>query len=613
MNLFQIATEFRFDIGSAVANSSTLQNAVEGISGAAREAQIDFQNLGMSIIANMTGASSLMGLLGAALKASDQFAQSQRDLVNIMMANSHGALSFQTALSGTESIMENINKKAQEFSLPTKDLLTTTKQIGAVLLNAGLDDLSFSKSIDISRQYLKSAPTLGIDPGLAQQQLVRAVMGQASMGDTLFARLSSETAAFGGHGKKITSKEFNTMSAAKRLDLLTKSLSQFSSNMDVVQGNANSLSGQMRILGEALYGPFSILRKVGDAIMPAVTGKLQEVNKYLQTDGQKISKSFGQILKGSVGSLENVFATVMQLSKLKGDVAKAGSILSVLGLVDMLQHFKIIKAIKLPGALGKISDGFKKINLAMETGTIALQAGIIKGASKLPLIGGMLAGFLGSGFVATMSKLTTLVSRFVWPLLLLVTLFQLLSRAAAYASIDALKRYAKMLPRAMEAIAKFKGVLQPLFYAFDYLAKMLSPVFLNILVAVADTLIWLVDSLSTVLMLAQAGFQGLLFAVFEFVMQIKSLFTGGGFSFSRIADAFEAGTNEVFERVLGKVASGKAVSKNNVQIDKIEIKNDFKEGAQPDRIAFTLVDQLNKIAQNPRGGNGRSMAGGFNG
>jgi hypothetical protein len=54
-----------------------------------------------------------------------------------------------------------------------------------------------------------------------------------------------------------------------------------------------------------------------------------------------------------------------------------------------------------------------------------------------------------------------------------------------------------------------------------------------------------------------------------------------------------------------------AVVQQTTNINKVEIRNDFKEQMEPDRIAFTLKDQLLKAANNPGQAAGRSLQGAF--
>lgn len=578
--VYNVLTEFRFEIGHALLGSEKLAGAVDNISSAAENALFSFQKLGFGIVATMgLGSGGLLGVLGLALQVSDKFAQSQRDIANILTSNTGGTMSWADALMSADATMANINKKAQEFSLSTTDLLSTSKQIGAVLLSHGLDDTSLHKSVEISRQYLKSAPTLGVDPGEAQQQLVRAVMGNASGNDTLFNRLTGETAAARQFGGKGGTQKFNALTPEKRLDVLTKSLAQFSSNANYVKGNANSLTGEMKRLGEAIKGPFSIFRALGDVLMGPVLQALHAVNNYIQKEGKAIFQSIAKLLSKSLENPKQIIASLYQASQLKGDIHIASTIFGVIGGVKLLIHALELFGVSLPG-------------LATVLGGVGYLWELF-----VPILGA-LAPILGAvvGFLADL----------IVPLGVLILLAQLISRAIAYARISDAQAIAELAPKFFEVMRILKFVFQPFFDAFDALAQFISPLFQVSIYAKAA--VAALDFLVTGLLLARATFQGLVFALMEIFAQLENLLSGKGFNFSAVSDAFNAGIDQLLEEALGKLDSGESVVNQVTNIGKVEIKNQFKENMEPDRIAFSLTKQLAKVAQNPGQSRDRSFA-----
>lgn len=578
--IYNVLTEFRFEIGSALLGSEKLASSVEGISKAADNALFSFQKLGAGIVASMgLGTGGLLGGLGLALQVSDKFAQSQRDIANIISSNTGGTMSWVDALATAESTMNNINKKAQEFSLSTTDLLTTSKQLGAVLLSHGLDDTTLTKSVDLSRQYLKSAPTLGVDAGLAQQQLVRAVLGDASGNDTLFTRLTGETKALKPFGESGGTQKFNALPAAQRLDLLTRGLAQFSSNVNYTHANALSLTGEMRRLGENIKGTFSILKGVGDALMVPVKIALHGLNEYLSNQGRAVFDSFGKMIASSFQTPEKALATFYQASRLAGDVKLASKILGIVGGFMALNHVLGMLGISIP----IVTIGLRSLAVLFGVGA---------------------AGF--ALFTAIFVKMFAAIIAILVPLALLVGFIQLISRAIAYAKIEDAKDLAELAPRFAEIARIFKFVFQPLFDAFDAIAKFISPIFkLSIYAKMAASVL---EFLATTLLLARATFQGIIFALMELFNQVMSFFQGGGFNFQAIQDAFNAGIDQLLEEALGQVNTGEATVNQVTNIGKVEIKNQFKEQMEPDRVAFSLTKQLMKAAQNPTQSRGRQFS-----
>ena len=576
---YNVLTEFRFEIGSAMLGSQQLAGAVDKISAAADNTLFSFQKLGMGIVASMgLGTGGLLGAMGLALQVSDKFAQSQRDIANIITSNTGDTLTWAQALINAENTMQNINKKAQEFSLSTTDLMTTTKQIGAVLLSHGLDDTSLGKSVDISRQFLKSAPTLGVDPQESQQQLVRAVMGNASGNDTLFNRLTGETIAGSPFGGKGGTQKFNALDPAKRLEVLTNALGQFSKNVNYTKGNALSLSGEMRILGENIRGQFSILRSFGDVLMIPVKQVLHGINTYLQGPGKQIIDSFSKMLSKSMENPRQILASLMQASSLKADISITGKLFGIIGGFNLLFH------------------ALKFLGMAIPSMTSVL----ITFAGSVAVAGGVVAGL-----AYMLSGVFMFVARLIPQLAIMLVIFQLISRAIAYAKISDAEDMLELAPKMAETTRLFKVAFQGIFDMFDELALLIAPLFKVSIYARAAN--WALNGLAYGLIVIRATIEGINSLLWQIIMQFNHFIVGGGIDWGSIASSFNRGFDKVMAEAYGGVQSGDSIVKNVTNIGKVEIKNQFKENMEPDRIAFSLTKQLAKVAQNPGQSNGRTM------
>jgi len=604
--VFTVLTEFRFDIGNAVVNSRAVQDAVGGISAAADNALLSFQRLSAGLVASMgLGTGGILGVMHTAMQASDKFGQSQRALANIFLSNNlfKGADSFEQAMAAAAKNMEVIRNKAQGLSLPAGDMLTTTKLIGASLVSHGLDDASLHRSTEIARGFLKSAPILGIDPSLAQGQLLDAAMGRASMGDTFMQRLMNETSEMKQF--KGNAQAFNALPDAKRIQTLTAALLQFGSNTKVVEANARSLSGEFQRLKDSLLGTFSILRPIGDVINAAVVPTLHRVNNFLQKEGAIIVKHFAKIMEGMVTHAETTLATLMQARALNQDLKRAGLLTFLYGLalgaVAIMKYFGIATSV-----LRLFGVGLLSLVTTLWTGLVAFGSW----AARLAIFATG-ATSLGAALFTLANGFVILASRILVPLAIVTTVLQLISRAIAIARIDDVKALANAMGEITRTIAKLKvgfmHVARPFLEIFDAIARGIAPVFkfsyyLEYLVSV-------LDFAGDVLIAAQAGLNGVFFAIFQFVENIVNLVRGQGSLniFKGIGDAFNAGIDTTIDEIMKKIESGDAVMNQTTNIAKVEINNAFKEQMEPDRIAFTLQDQLLKVAANRGQSSGRSL------
>lgn len=608
---FQVLTEFRFDIGHAVANSSALQSAVGGISSAANDALFSLERLGIGAAASLgLGAGSLLGVLGVAITSADKFGMSQRQFANIISANmdhlTGSVNTFEDRMAASEQIMRNINKLANEFSLPATDLLDTSKLLAATLVPKGLAGTNFSTAIDISRSFLKASPTLGVDSGLARGQLLDMIQGRANLGDTLFQRLMNETAAFKPFNKNGGPQQFNALPAPERVRLVSSALRQFSSDMDVLKGNAMSLSGEMRRLGEAIKGPFSILKPLGDVILVPLLKVLHQANAVLQTQGKEIVKSFAGLLKPFIEDPQALLINLLQLKRLKSDTKLAGEATFLIGTFMTIAHVLHF--------LGIEAASFRVVGGGLVTFFSLLRTSLVfifEWAAKIAIFLTGASTIFGALYTI-LNGLVVVASRVLLPFALILGFFQLISRARAIAGVEDAKSFLTSTPAMAQAISKlsqvFNTLIDPFVKVFNTVAEFISPLFR--VSYYFDILIYLVDKFADALILVQAGIEGALSALHFFFNNAYKMFYGQDIM-KGVGEAWNAGVDDAIERNLKAIENGSSIVNQVTNIGKVEIQNNFKEQMEPDRIAFTLKEQLLKTARNPGQAQGRSIQGAF--
>lgn len=590
MNAFTVLTEFRFDVGSAVLQSEKLQGAVEGVSQAANEALFTFQKLSMGIVAQFTGGGGLLGILGTAVQATDKFKQSQLALANVLGSMNGG--SFVDRMKSAEDIMTSINKKAREFALPAEDLLNMTKLLGPMLGSKGLAGPNLSNAVDMSRMFLKSAPTLGIDPGLATGQLMRSMEGGASMNDTLFTRLTVDTKSMKEFFNN--TKAFNALAPEKRIKVLTNALKEFSSDANVLDGIVNSLTGQMQLLKNNLVGAFSILRPLGDALTKPLVDVMARFNKFLAKDMAGIIKNLTRGLEPFLGSAEDILITTLALKDFKKVINFASTALLATAAVHALAW-----ALNFLGVQASITT--------LLTRGLAGAFGLVRMGLAALFSGGVIAGLMK--VVGAFSTLGGLLYTLLAPAFAFVMWFEILGRAIDVAKINSFKALAAAGIEISDIMARFSVMMGIINQGITGFATTIAPLFEVFLI---KPLIMFFDLFSKVLAGVFAGIQGLLFGIFETVNQIKSFFGGKGFNVGAIKGASDAGANDMFEKIFGKIDSGEGgVVSMQQNIGSVNINQDFKEQMEPDRVAFTVAKTLTDIARNPTQAQGRGF--GFSG
>ena len=683
--VFTVLTEFRFETQAAVAETGVLQRAVEKVSMAADQSMASMVGYAAAMV---TGYFSVFKVISMAVSASEELTKSQLTLANIFSGQRsylQGPLdTFAQRMQFSKQVLEDMSDVAKKFSLPEREMSGMVKMMAPVLNKAGVAGDNQSGAIDLSRKFLKAAPTLGVDPGLAQGQMVSMLTGAASLNDTLFRRLLTETDAFTKIAKtKNATDAFNKLDEKDRFKMISEGLEQFSKDMDVVQGMTGLLSSKMTLLMDRLIGIKGILVPLGDSILPLLRVALDGVIEIIDTRLRVAVQGLANIIKTVIGSPKTVgeavdaltplYATMKQISALKSDVSLAGKLSGLIGFMLMIataSKWAAMLGVTFPvvgRALSLFVGFFTKIGLAV----VAFLAKI--------------------GIFSIMFKLLAFaVNAVLIPFLAFTALFQILSRAAALAKVQDLKNVfgdPKVMQRITDASARLMNGLAklawPFYFIMDQLARFLSPVFelgfwLKPLLWGFEALASVVEGMGNVLFQAMAGFQGLMFMLLQLgnmlfsqegnpakvlldvfkdfltllhnnVMIIVDVFRA---MFMRIAEmghallsgqlgkvaslaaaplnvaprnlleysdttkdldrAMGAGIDEFLMSNFGDYQKAKErmmVSNSVTNIHKVEIRQDFKENLEPDRVAHSVVRALGSLAKNPTQSAGRSMQG----
>lgn len=589
--LFKVATEFKFEVGAALLGASNLEGQVNKLSGAADNALISFQKMGLGIAANLgIGSGGVIGLFQKAIQSSEKFRDSQLKLSTVFAANRDKFIGpvddFNSRLQVSGVILKNIAAQAKKFSLPEQQLASQSALLFAQLSSKGLAGTNGENAVNIGRDFLKASPVLGVNPGQAQNQLLSLIEGSATGNNTLFRRLSGETDAFKdfvGNAKK-----FNQLKAAERVKKLTEGLQQFTSQADEVNARTELIGNRLQVLGSVFAGFDGIIKPLGDAAAPLLSKFIGDVTKVVDTDLRRVFLSLTETFKILVPDVESLTVNLLQLKEAANDTGKAVRTLGILGLIGIAAKFAFLARFLVPmvGLLGRVVGFF----------------------------GGLFTKIGGFGLI--LRTLGFIVSKLFIPFAVLLGIFQTISRARAIAKVADLKALPKIFAQFSELGNRFIKAISNIFSPFtdiiNFIAEAISPLFqfsffLQFLIGPLESIVSLFESFGTAVILARASFEGLVLAILQFVDNVK----GGKFLSltDNVKEAFNFGIENFLEKNASRLDSGESAISNSVtNIGKVEIKNEFRENLEPDRIAFSLQKQLLKTAQSPTQARGRNFS-----
>lgn len=620
--LFKVATEFKFEIGAAVLGANKLQGAVDGISKSADGALFSLKRMGISAGLSLGfGSSSLLGVASKAIFAFDKLTDQQLKFSTIMAANKDrltGPIdTFADRMIVARQQLKLLAGDAQKFSLGESELVGTFNLLNAQLLSKGLAGKNFENARSLSRNFLKASPFLGVDPGLARGQLLRSVEGGASRGDPLFRRLTGETQSmkeFVGSAKK-----FNQLKPHERLNKLISALQEFTSQTEEITARTKTLNGSIRTFKNIVGGIDGILIPLGAVLQKAVVRVIQGATMVVGKEGRVIFESIASMIKPFASDLRGTVINLMQLSKLQQDLKSSSQGLAVLGISTglgaMFKWMFKIKKIPVAAIFGGLASGVFVVGEAMRRAGVEATSlfGVLIRIGAV-LAGGLILAKFGL-LIPILTGIGVVASAIIPPMLAFLALFQIFSRAAAIAKVADMAEMPALLAEASVLMVRFQNIIgklaKPINDIFNAIAESISFLFqktilMKVGLSIFEGFIGTLEFIGFSIDLATSALSGFI----EMMMKIVENLSSGNIlgMLDGTQDAFSRGFDEMMAFQGRDVNGTQMGTSNNVtNIAKVEIRNDFKENMQPDRIAFSLKEQLLKTAQNPTTARGRTF------
>ncbi len=614
VQVFSAITEFKFDIAQALAGSDTLQKSTKKMEVAIDGATAAVERFGINYLAAM-GVTGVLGILEKALKISDAFNTSVLDMTGALTANflslDENASAFNARLAISKTMMSDIAGISDRLDLNSSDVFSMVKTLIPAAAQSN-NDTSTKDLVSISGSATSAASGIGMSPSDMATAVATFFTSTVAAGP-LLSGLQANGAFTGMSANKI-----NAMDDEEIFKILKKGLENLNATMGDTAARSELLSFQIGKLKRTIFGAEggmgSMLKPLSDAILPLLVGILKEVNGYLKSAGGDIVKSFSQILKHFVSTPRAMLTSVLQLRQVHSDLNKAAGTLGVVSSVQAIGFILArianvaVFANPIMGVLAFQFTAFADILSRMNDPISKMIGSILKWVPIVAVISGVLArfGLLWSGLAFVMAEV-------VAPLALLMLWFQAVSRAVAKAHIEDALHMAEILPKIMQIFTRFttaiKSILLPVELAIEGISEFLKPlfkvsIFLDAMMPLLEGLASVLEFLGNIIMETLAGISGYMAMFLQVALNLQEGITH---IFDNLGKAFSEGYGDFLNAHKQKLDDGKNVQNMVTNISKVEIRNDFKEQMEPDRIAFALKDQLMKTAQNPTSRKGASL------
>jgi hypothetical protein len=615
---FKVVTEFVFNSQRAVDGADKLNDSIKDLSKTTEMAVASVANLGVKYVMAFSGATGgILGVLGNAIKSADKFKSIQVELANTMVQNkmlmNGQVIGFNDALIQSDLILSKIVNKAKSFGLNPDALATQVKFFNNMLAPKGLAGNNLGQSIELARVSMKAAPALGVSEEQSISGIMAGISGQLSKQTQFGTRLFMEA---GDVIKSATGikdlKEFNKAKPAERIKALIAGLDKLAGSANAVEERSKTVASAMQGLYQSLTGIGSVFLDLGRVLQPFVVEVIESITKYINTDGKKIVKQIGIFIKQFLRGPEEMILTLMQLKELSADLGTAGAIAGAgVFLVHFQELMHFFGASKYTAGISNTANAIGNFltNIPLVGRVFKSIGATVTSIFKLRESTGIL------GFIKALGGAMLRTAGFIGVLLIPL---QGLSRAIARMKIQTFKNATSIIPTVMEhfnsiilSFRRFFAPIEDFIQGWSLLFESLmgGATSMSWITDITGGLAGALDTLSTYFLALWGTIKGIVAGISAMVGTIA----GGGISglmnldMGTLGKAFSDAMDNEFGKTMdqymtptiGANGQQKAIVSNVINQD-IKMTNNFKEVLQPDRIAFTIADQLKKESANRR-------------
>jgi hypothetical protein len=581
---FEVATEFRFDVGQAMIGTNALRDSVDGLSRSADTAFSSLNYLAGGLVAHLgLGAGGLLGILSKSLSLTEDFTKGSMGFVNTISSNIgvlQGTIgSFNDQLETSKMLMGDINDVAGKLGLSGNEMARTVQLLAGPLAQRGKLGKNMSTGIQLAKNAMITGEATGLGTGMVTESLLRGLSPGGSIMGKLFERMVNTQTFRGANISRPA--QLQNMNQDRKMDLIVKAMSDLGNNADYLRARLQSLRIQFEVFKSSIE---TILRPIGDALKVPLMKLLSGANQFLQSHSKDIGAALGKLLGDILEDPKKLFIDLMQLKSFSADFHSA---FKVTEIVQMLMFLRW---------------GLAQFGVVFGGGLIRSAVGWLWEA--ITAIGGFL---VSSGLLVNIFNLlwgaAVAVGEVFLPLLFF---FQILSRARAIAMVNDAQVMLELIPKFVEMWSRLKdaffAIIAPISMAIDGMANLLAPLFewgtaAKIALPALELFIEAMEWLGNIVTMFLADLSG---AVNAFIYAISNLLNLES-PLKGFWDHFSEGIDTFLDKHPLNTGTGGITPASKYQItnnNHIEARFDMREQLEPDRIAFAVTDHLKKLAIN---------------
>lgn len=580
-SVFNIVSKFHFEVGSAIIGTNKLAKSVRGLESSLGNVQNQIKGLAIGGALNLTGAQvGFLGVLRKSVRAADEFKKIQQDIAQIMVANAQrikgGPMDWSSLKNFSGRVLNNINEEALSYGINPDQFAGLFKQLLPVLAAKGIAGNNLNQAKDLTKNYLLSEDILNLG-SFSGNTMMSMLEGFVAPNSVLWRRLRSETQTFKG----MSPGQFTSLNPQQRLDKINKAFEEMVKDSPALADRMNLISTQLKLLTYRFSSFNSILKPIGDALHSRILNAFKSINRVIVDSVTPAIKEFSKILNLLPTNLKDSFVLFKQLASLSSDLESAHK--------SATRLFIAIHAISFIG-FGNLIRFIKKVG----TGTSFLGA-------KFAFIGVILKKINFINFIKVLKWIAKGAALYSVYAAIFFFVKRILTTARAIGKAMDIESGVKRMPEVVKSISNILEAFRNMISPFSSLVKRIG----NSIAKFFSLTFWIgklgnesQNASEKLLSFSKkwATFWTVIFSTIEYLFKEQftlNIWKKSGKSLSYYMDKRLAEN----DKRLKESAEKSVVQANYNNYGKIEIKNQFDENMQPDRIAITMKDQLIRSLQ----------------
>ena len=353
--IFNIVSHFKFEVGSAITNTGKIQSSLDKVSKTADRINNQFKGLAVSNALSITGGGGgIVSILHKMVDASEKRYKTELKLAAILRMNSKSmAQSIKDIDQGRKigaKTIASLFQTSQKYGLPVDSMVGEFSRLLPLFLPKGAaGKKDFDQTKKLVTNLLRAPELMGVEPWVARAGLTGMLEGRMEPGgNVLFRRLAGETETLKPYQGIAGARKWERLAMKNQgqnlpvvVKMVNKAFEEFFKDKKLTAAQLKTVSAQMNKLNNHFSAFSKILVPIGDVLRNRIVTSLMKINEWIGTHLTKTLKGFAPVIKFLISDFKELYIQLKKLSTLGGDFSKAKG--KAFGLYVLFETVRFMK------------------------------------------------------------------------------------------------------------------------------------------------------------------------------------------------------------------------------------------------------------------------------